>query len=517
MPQNIFPKALPFLGFFAALVVAYYLIPHIPQNLLPNALPFLGLFAGLVVVYYLIPHRFRWLLLLLGSLSFYGTFKVGYLALLAGFTLFIYLMSLATAARQGGPRRGLLVGGLVGGVIPLLVFKYYNFFLGSLDTVWVSWLGLSAPSITRLGWLLPAGLSFYTFSCMSYLVDVYRGRLPVEKHLGRMALYVAFFPKLLAGPIDRATTFLPQLLKPVRFNGEEVALGLQMMLWGLVKKVVIADRLAVFVNQIYQSPGTASPVDLVLASYFFAFQIYCDFSGYTDMAIGMGRVLGINLMENFRRPYFSTSINEFWTQRWHISLTRWFRDYMFIPLGGSRVAKWRFYLNLMAVFAVSGLWHGAAWTFVIWGSLQGAWQVLTLMTAGVRQKIARLLRVPGKVGTLISTITVFHMVLTGWVFFATGYMGGSLKDALSVFSRVGKAITDLPSQFADKAYDGGLLLSFGLLGALVLVEVMEERWNLWEKLRARPVYVRWAVYYAMAITLIAIGVWQQTRFVYMGF
>src|SRR3990170_1595009 len=196
------------------------------NNLLPNTLPFLGFFAGLVVIYYLIPHRFRWLLLLLASLFFYGTFKVGYVALLAGFTLFVYLMSLVTASRQGGQRRGLLVGGLVGGVVPLLVFKYYNFFLGSLDTVWVSWLGLSAPSITRLGWLLPAGLSFYTFSCMSYLVDVYRGRL---------------------------------------------ALGLQMMLWGLVKKVVIADRLAIFVTQVYQSPAQASPVDLVLASYFFAF------------------------------------------------------------------------------------------------------------------------------------------------------------------------------------------------------------------------------------------------------
>jgi len=483
------------------------------HNLLPNTLPFLGFFAGLVAVYYLIPHRFRWLLLLLGSLFFYGTFKLGYVALLAGFTLFVYLMSLVMAARQGGQRRGLLVGGLVGGVVPLLVFKYYNFFLGSLDTVWVSWLGLSDLSITRLGWLLPAGLSFFTFSCMSYLVDVYREKLPLEKHLGRMALYVAFFPKLLAGPIDRATTFLPQLLKPVRFNGEDVALGLQMMLWGLVKKVVIADRLVVFVNQAYQSPGLASPVDLVIGSYFFAFQIYCDFSGYTDMAIGMSRVLGINLMENFRRPFFSTSMSEFWSQRWHISLTRWMRDYVFIPLGGSRVGKWRLYLNLVIVFAVSGLWHGAAWTFVLWGTLMGVYQSLELMTAGIRHKIAQALRVPVKVGAVLSVLTVFHLVLTGMVFFRAS----SFHDAWTVFSRVGKAFTALPGQFADKAYSRELLLSFGLLGALVIVEVMEERWNLWEKLRVRPVYVRWAVYYALALSLIALGVWQQTRFVYMSF
>ena len=482
------------------------------HNLLPNTIPFLGFFAGLVVVYYLIPHRFRWLLLLLGSLFFYGTFNVGYVALLAGFTLFIYLMSLVTAARQGGLRRGLLVAGLLGGLIPLLVFKYYdNFFLRYL---------LTSPSVPRLNWLLPAGLSFFTFSCLSYLVDVYRGKLPVEKHLGRMALYVAFFPKLLAGPIDRATTFLPQLLKPARFNREDVALGLQLMLWGLIKKVVIADRLAVFVNNIYQMPDKALTVDLVLASYFFAFQIYCDFSGYADMAIGMSRVLGINLMENFRRPYFSTSIVEFWSQRWHISLSRWMRDYMFIPLGGSRVGKLRLYLNLIVVFAVSGLWHGANLVFLIWGTLQGVWQVLAMMTAPARNWIAKLLRVPGKVGTAISMLAVFHMVLTGWVFFAVGYVRGTaatLNDALTVFKRVGQDFTDLPSQFANKSYSPELLLSFGLLGFLVLMEVMEERWNLWAKMRVRPVYLRWAVYYALILGLLAFGVWQQTRFVYMAF
>jgi alginate O-acetyltransferase complex protein AlgI len=484
------------------------------HNLLPNTLPFLGLFAALVAVYYLIPHRFRWLLLLLASLYFYATFKLSYVALLAGFTLFVYLMSLVIAPRQGGRRpTGLLVGALVGALVPLLVFKYYNFFLGSLDTVRVSWLGLSPLNFSRLGWLLPAGLSFYTFSCVSYLADVYRGKLPVEKHPGRMALYVAFFPKLLAGPIDRATTFLPQLLKPVQFNGEDVTLGLQMVLWGLVKKVIIADRLVVFVNQAYQSPGQASPVDLVLGSYLFAFQIYCDFSGYTDMAIGLARVLGIRIMINFRRPFFSTSLGEFWSQRWHISLTRWMRDYMFIPMGGSRVPKWRLYLNLVVVFAVSGLWHGAAWTFVIWGTLMGVYQSLALVTAPARNWIAKLLRVPGKVGTVISALTVFHLWLTGNVFFRAN----SFSDAVTLFKRVGQAFTALPSQFANKPYSRELLLSFGLMGALVVVEVMEEKWNLWEKLRLRPVYVRWPVYYALALSLIALGVWKQTTFVYMGF
>jgi len=422
--------------------------------------------------------------------------------------------------RQGHKRNGALVLSLVGASIPLLVFKYYNFIVSSIDTVRVSWLHLSAANISRLDWLLPSGLSFFTFSCVSYMMDVYRGKIPVERHLGRMATYVAFFPKLLMGPIDRATTFLPQLVNPVKFNGEDTVLGMQMILWGLFKKAVIADRLGGFVLPVFQNVGQASTVDLVLAAYLWCFQIYCDFSGYTDMAIGMARILGINLMENFKRPYFSTSIIEFWSQRWHISLTRWMRDYLFIPLGGSRVPKWRLFLNLIVVFALSGLWHGANLVFLIWGTLQGVWQVITMITAPVRNWIARVLHVPGKVGTVISGLVVFHMVLTGWVFFAAGYVKGaaaSLSDATTVFSRVFKAFGQLPHQFAHKIYTRDLILSFAVIGLLIVVDLMEERWNLWAKLRLRPMYARWAVYYGLALLVLLLGVWQQTRFVYMSF
>ncbi len=483
-----------------------------------SSLSFLGFFAGVAVVYYLIPHRFRWLLLLLGSLYFYGTFKVGYVALLAGYTLLVYLMSLVLAPRQDGKQKGgLLIVVLVGAVAPLLAFKYFNFFLDSLDTVVVSWLGFSTPSITRLGWLLPAGLSFFTFSCMSYLMDIYRGKLPAEKHLGRMALYVAFFPKILMGPIDRASTFLPQLLKPVRFNGEDVAIGLQMILWGLFKKMVIADRLVPFLNPVMQSPGNYSGMDLVIASYFAAFQVYCDFSGYSEIAVGMSRVLGIKIMVNFRRPFFSNSILQYWGQRWHISLTRWMRDYLYIPLGGNRVPKWRQYFNLMVVFLVSGLWHGAAYGFILWGALNGLYCVLTEIMHPVWTVISRLLRVPAKVGTLLSMVTVFHMHTVAKMVLLGSLLGGSFKAVQILFSGVWKTIPHLPSQIADKSYSRALILCFVLCGALVVVEVMEERWNLWEKLRVRPAYVRWPVYYAVALVVIGLGVWGQQRFVYMSF
>jgi D-alanyl-lipoteichoic acid acyltransferase DltB (MBOAT superfamily) len=291
-----------------------------------NSFSFLFCFALLAAGYYALPPTRRWPLLLVASLGFYATFRASYLLLLLGITGVSYVGGRALSAAST-PRA-------------LLVFKYYDFL---------------APAVfPRLGIVVAVGLSFYTFSCVSYLADVYAGRLPPERHFGYFALYVSFFPKLLAGPIERAGPFLSQVRKPVVFDSAGVTLGLQLMLWGLFKKVVIADRLAPFVDSAYALPAFTSPADLVLGTYFFAFQLYCDFSGYSDMAIGAAKVLGIDLAQNFRRPYFSTSVPEFWAQRWHLSLAGWFRDYMYIPLGGSRGSRLRRYANVLAVFLVSG-------------------------------------------------------------------------------------------------------------------------------------------------------------------
>ena len=474
-----------------------------------NSFSFLAFFTVLVAIYYAVPHKFRWLLLLAASIYFYSTFNVGYVLLLIGSALIAYVAGLAIGSDQAQGRKKLfLILGVIASLAPLVVFKYFDFFAGSLND-------LTQSSISpTLGLLLPAGLSFYTFSCVSYLIDVYKAKLEPERHIGRLALYVSFFPKLLAGPIERATTFLPQVLRPVHFDPEGVTLGLQLMLWGLFKKVVIADRLATFVDTAYKNPEMGSPLALVIATYFFAFQIYCDFSGYSDIAIGAARVLGFNLMENFRRPYMSTSAPEFWGKnRWHISLSSWFRDYMYIPMGGSKVGKPRFYLNQMAVFLVSGLWHGANWTFVVWGGLNGLYQIITVMTTGIREKLGRILRVPGVVGSVVGSLVTFHLVTIAWVFFRAS----SISDATKILERIAASVPRLPTLVASYPFTEEIVLSMILIGVLLIVEIIDEKRVLWERLRLQPVYVRWAVYYALIFGLIILGKWGLNQFVYMQF
>ena len=476
---------------------------------------FLAFFAGLVIVYYAMAHRYRWILLLGASLYFYAAFRASYLLLLVGVTLVAYLAGLAIGASANERRkREILAVGTLAVLGTLFVFKYYDFFVHSLDALLAN-VGVAGavPLLPRMELVLAVGLSFYTFSCVSYLADVYAGRLSPERHLGHFALYVSFFPKLLAGPIERARPFLSQLPQPVVFSGAGVTLGLQLMLWGLFKKVVIADRLAGFVDTVYGQPALSSAADLVLATYFFAFQLYCDFSGYSDIAIGTAKVLGFDLMENFRRPYFATSVREFWTHRWHLSLCTWFRDYMYIPMGGSRSSRPRTYFNVMAVFLASGLWHGASWTFVVWGGLNGLYHVLSLMASSAGQKIAELIRLPTAMGSFLRGVLTFHLILITWVFFRAA----SLSDAATLLSRVAGSLASLPGLLRTRVMSGEILLSLGLIGVLLGVEALEEKRSLWERLRVRPVYVRWAVYYALLFGLIALGTWKLQEFVYMQF
>lgn len=480
-----------------------------------NSFSFLAFFAALVVIYYVVPHRFRWMLLAAASLYFYATFDVNYVLLLIACALVAYGVGWAVAkTEKTAVRKLILVGGAIVSLLPLFVFKYFDFFSGSLDDILITAQGPQDQPLPKLNLLIPAGLSFYTFSSLSYLFDVYQAKLPVERHLGRFILYVSFFPKLLAGPIERATSFLPQLVNPIRFDPEQVTLGLQQMLWGLFKKMVIADRLAAFVDPVYQHPGLSSPVALIIATYFFAFQIYCDFSGYSDIAIGAARVLGFDLMENFRRAYLATSVPEFWgNRRWHISLSRWFRDYMYFPLGGSRVSKPRFYFNQMAVFVVSGLWHGANWTFVIWGGLNGLYQVITVMTEGLRGKLGRVIHVPSLLGGIVGSFITFHLVTIAWAFFRAA----SVDDAVTIFTRLNSALPRLPTLIASYNYTEDIVLSVVLIGVLVVIELLDEHRMFWEKLRVRPVYARWAMYYALIFGLIILGKWGFKQFVYMQF
>ncbi|MCB0763068.1 MAG: MBOAT family protein, partial [Flavobacteriales bacterium] len=321
-----------------------------------NSTAYLIFLPVVVGLFFALPHRLRWLLLLVASCVFYMAFVPVYILILA-FTIMVdYVAGIVIEPARGRARRMFLVASIVANVGVLAIFKYYPFLTENLELLLGS-IGIR-HHFPDLGILLPIGLSFHTFQSLSYTLEVYHDRQPAERHFGRFALYVMFFPQLVAGPIERPQNLLPQFKARRSFSLEDLSWGLVKILYGLFKKVVVADRLAPFVDAVYADIPGSNGLTILLATLFFTVQIYCDFSGYSDIAIGSARIMGYRLMENFKRPYLSTSIREFWG-RWHISLSSWFRDYLYIPLGGNRVVKWRWYYNLMIVFLVSGLWHGA--------------------------------------------------------------------------------------------------------------------------------------------------------------
>jgi len=316
-----------------------------------NSIEFLVFFFIVVVFYFSIPYRFRWILLLAASYYFYMCWRPEYIILIIASTLVDYIAGLKMGGIESKPRRKkYLIISLMINLGLLFSFKYFNFFNDSLRILFSRYNMLyRVPSFNIL---LPVGISFYTFQTLSYTIDVYRGERRPERHLGIFALYVAFFPQLVSGPIERSKRLLPQFYKRFDFDYKRLTHGLRLMLWGFFQKVVIADRLAIVVDHVYNNPSEHTSTAFIIATYFFAFQIYCDFAGYTDIARGAAKILGYELMLNFQRPYFAKSIRDFW-RRWHISLTSWFRDYLYIPLGGNRVVKWRWYYNLFIVFFIS--------------------------------------------------------------------------------------------------------------------------------------------------------------------
>jgi alginate O-acetyltransferase complex protein AlgI len=483
--------------------------------MLPNSIAFLLFFAAIVALYYAAPHRFRWVLLLIASFYFYSTFNPQYLLLLIYSILVAYGTGLALDARRGkAGDKVLLAIGVLAQLSVLIFYKYFNFFVGSIEAIYQR-LGFfnEILALPRLEFLLPVGLSFFTFSCISYLVDVYRGTIMPERHLGNLAVYVSFFPKLLAGPIERASPFLEELKQAKRFDITLATAGLQLMLLGLFKKVVIADRLAEFVDASFQTPAFQSPVALLVAIYFYAFQIYCDFSGYSDIAIGASLVMGIRLMENFRRPYFAKSVPEFWSKRWHISLARWFKDYVYIPLGGNRVSRPRLYFNLMTVFLLSGLWHGANWTFIIWGGLNGLYQLLYLGSAKFRVWWANVVRLPSWLADALNILITFHLVTIAWVFFRAS----SVTEAFAVFNRIYSALPQLPTLLRNYTWSNEILLAVALIAVLIIIEALDEVRSLWARLAKQPTVIRWAFYHCLIFTLVILGKWGVEEFIYMQF
>ena len=339
-----------------------------------NSFTFIVFFIAVSALYFVLPHKIRWILLLAASCIFYMAWnpKLIILILITIFINYTAALYIYKYKKQKGKKILILTLFIDFGL--LFIFKY----LGFMNDTLLALFGDNWP-IKTLNIILPMGISFYTFQAASYTIDVYRGTIKPERHFGIFALFVMFFPQLVAGPIERSENLLPQFYEKHKFDFERIISGLRIMMWGFFKKIVIADRAATAVNAIYNSAQSYSGLYLVIATVLFAFQIYCDFSGYSDIAKGCARVLGFRLMDNFKNPYLSGSIKEFW-RRWHISLSTWFMDYIYIPLGGNRAGKLKKYRNLIVTFLISGLWHGANWTFVLWGGIHGIYQVVGQMT-----------------------------------------------------------------------------------------------------------------------------------------
>lgn len=381
-----------------------------------NSLEFLVFFPVVFTLHWLLPHRCRWLLLLAASWLFYFWWNPWTGSLLVGVTLISWLCAGGIARAQSKrTRKALLIMALAACLGCLAVFKYAGFFISITG-------GSLAFQI-----ILPVGISFYTFQTLSYVIDVYRGNVETERHFGYYALFVSFFPQLVAGPIERPERLLPQLREERTFSLSDLSAGGWLLLEGYFKKVVIADSLAPFVDRVYAAPGEALGPEAALATVLFGIQIYCDFSGYSDIARGAAKLLGIELVENFHRPYAARSVREFW-RRWHISLTSWFTDYVYIPLGGSRRGLFWQITNILVVFLLSGLWHGAGWTFVVWGLIHGLYQVGSVLLARRREASSAHSPVPPG----LACVCTFLLVSFPWLFFRAASMG----DALTLLSRL---------------------------------------------------------------------------------
>ena len=473
-----------------------------------NSIDFVIFFIVVTTVYFLIAHKYRWLLLLVSSCYFYMSFVPIYILIL-GFTIIIdYFAGIFLETSAGKKRKLFLIGSLIANIGVLAVFKYYNFLNDNISML-LHGAGYKNP-IPYLSILLPIGLSFHTFQAMSYTIEVYRGNQRAERHFGIYALYVMFYPQLVAGPIERPQNLLHQFYDKHEFDYDRVVDGLKQMLWGLFKKIVIADRLAIYVNVVYGRYETHSGLTLLMATIFFSFQMYCDFSGYSDIAIGAARVMGFKLMTNFNRPIFAKSTGEFW-KRWHISLSTWFKDYLYFPLGGNRVPISRLYINLFIVFVISGLWHGANWTFIVWGAINGFYLIFGLVTKKYRDKFNTMIgldKYPA-LHTFIQVITVFILVCLVRVFFRAKSIQEAVFILKKIFSFSGPVWFDGTSM---------VVMSFTAIIILLIVELkMEYYKGNFSLFNNENRIIRKLSYAVLIIMILLFGVFDGGQFIYFQF
>ena len=532
------------------------------------SLEYMIFFVVVVAIHFALPHRVRWAYLLAVSYLFYMWMDPKYALLILTTTIVVYATAIAMHGKTPRIKKICVALSVASNLGILFVFKYYNFFNASIKEMLAPLgLGYDMPALSLL---LPVGISFYTFQALGYTIDVYRGTREPERHFGIFALFVSFFPVLLSGPIERSTTLMPQLWKKVDFDYDRVTDGLKLMAWGFFQKLVIADRLGVYVNLVYNDPQKIHGLPLLLATYFFAVQIYCDFSGYTDIAIGTAQVMGYDLIPNFRRPFYASNIAELW-RRWHMSLISWLRDYLYIPLGGNRVPRWRLYFNILTVFTLSGLWHGAQWTLVIWGALNGVLIILGRVTLTLRDRaralifggIAKIptpayfviaalfalagaaggaLHLPGGYGARIAagaagaavlalgilrtrgalfdkflgTAMKLWMIFVTFQLFTLGaifFRSRNVKDAWYILTHFpGTNFKDLKLVFSVTDF----LQMAGVIIILNVINLLQERGSVREMLRKKPLALRWSLYYLLVMSIIGM-MYKTAQFIYFQF
>lgn len=486
-----------------------------------NSLDFVFFFPVVTLLYFVLPQKARWLHLLVASCIFYMYFIPVYILILF-FTIIIDYVAgiLIEQAGSHAARKRWLIMSIVANVGVLAVFKYYNFFIGNVNSL----LHISGTQqgIPLLNIILPIGLSFHTFQAMSYTIEVYRGHQKAERHLGIYALYVMFYPQLVAGPIERPQNLLHQFREKHVPDYDSIVQGLRLMLWGMIKKVVIADRIGLITDPIFTTPHSYSAIALYMGVVLFHIQVFCDFSAYSDIAIGAARVMGFKLMTNFNMPFHARTVSEFW-RRWHISLSSWFRDYVYIPLGGNKEGRFKTYRNLFIVCFLSGLWHGASWLFIIWGVLQGAYMIIGHLTKKWRKNISDATGISGIkwLDHTLDILITFALTAFARIFFR----GNSLSDAWYFITQ----LKNLPGEIIKviKEHHIGFMrvhphremLPAVLLLVLLLevAHIIKLLLRLEDTFGARPFLFRWALYFSGLILLLFYGVYNSQRFIYFQF
>ncbi len=467
-----------------------------------NSFEYLAFLPIVFILYWVLskqPIRYQNIVLLLASYVFYGWWDWRFLSLIALSTITDYVVGLKVynAKSKISKKRWLWLS-IIFNIGLLGFFKYFNFFINS----WVDLLaamGYTGQSIWTLNIILPVGISFYTFQTMSYSIDIYREKLKPTKDFIAFAAFVSFFPQLVAGPIERATNLVPQFLKKRVFAYQNISTGVKLMIWGFFMKLVVADRAAIYVNAVFNNTEHHEGLTFIAATVLFAFQIYGDFAGYSLIAIGTAKLFGFDLMTNFRRPYFSASVSEFWT-RWHISLSTWFRDYLYIPLGGNRVAKPRWLFNLFVTFLVSGLWHGANWTFVVWGALNGIYLIVEALLFKKNRK------------GIFNVLITFCLINFAWIFFRANSIESALYIVKTICTNPGRLYIGSGDDIAASIYATLAIIM------LVSVEMKKEYFDsLFSISKSRYEGVRLTAYAIVLFTIFYFGVFGKSQFIYFQF